>query len=96
MEKFTYINAVLYKVAFVFHYLTGQFFFFSDTQVSFDESYYLTSAADHWPIGTRFTSFEILGQDYKENVTFSWIVESPYIYLNESYSKKNSVPYGEP
>lgn len=85
----------MYKVAFVFHYLTGQFFFL-DTQVSFDESYYLTSAADHWPIGTRFTSFEILGQDYKENVTFSWIVESPYIYLNESYSKNNSVPYGEP
>ncbi|XP_034305350.2 uncharacterized protein [Magallana gigas] len=57
----------------------------NNTQVSFDESYYLTSAADHWPIGTRFTSFEILGQDYKENVTFSWIMESPYIYLNESY-----------
>lgn len=78
----------------MFHYLTISYF--ADTQVSFDKSYYWTSAADHWPIGKRFTSFKILGQDYKENVTFSWIVESPYIYLNESYSKNNSVPYGEP
>ncbi|XP_055998079.1 uncharacterized protein LOC125648025 isoform X2 [Ostrea edulis] len=57
-----------------------------DTQVSFEETNYLTSAADHWPVGTSFTSYAIQGQDYKENVTFSWVQQNAYIDLNESYS----------
>jgi hypothetical protein len=64
---------------------------FSDTEISFEETFYLTSAADHWPIGTSFSSFALLGQDYKENVTFSWAQSNPYIDLNESYSKTSTL-----
>ncbi|XP_061178426.1 uncharacterized protein LOC133187071 [Saccostrea echinata] len=58
----------------------------NNTQVSFEESMYLTSAADHWPVGTSFSSYSILGQDYKENVTVSWALKNDYIDLNESFS----------
>ncbi|XP_055998078.1 uncharacterized protein LOC125648022 isoform X2 [Ostrea edulis] len=58
----------------------------NNTEISFEETFYLTSAADHWPIGTSFSSFALLGQDYKENVTFSWAQSNSYIDLNESYS----------
>ncbi|XP_062613824.1 uncharacterized protein LOC134275572 [Saccostrea cucullata] len=58
----------------------------NNTVISFEESFYLTSAADHWPIGTSFASFAVLGQDYKENVTYSWVSKNNYIDLNESFS----------
>ncbi|XP_061178427.1 uncharacterized protein LOC133187072 [Saccostrea echinata] len=58
----------------------------NNTVISFEESFYLTSAADHWPIGTSFSSFAVLGQDYKENVTYSWALKNDYIDLNESFS----------
>ncbi|XP_048778822.2 uncharacterized protein LOC125682357 isoform X2 [Ostrea edulis] len=58
----------------------------NNTAVEFVESFYLASAADHWPIGTSFVSYELTGVDYKENVTFSWQQQNNYIALNESFS----------
>ncbi|XP_061165097.1 uncharacterized protein LOC133174071 [Saccostrea echinata] len=58
----------------------------NNTQVQFVESLYLTAAADHWPIGTSFSSYELTGVDYKENITLTWQQPNAYIDLNESYS----------
>jgi hypothetical protein len=59
--------------------------------VEFEESFYLSSAADHWPIGTSFVSYALTGVDYKENVTYSWAEKNNYIDLNESFSMYKSV-----
>ncbi|XP_062595379.1 uncharacterized protein LOC134256717 [Saccostrea cucullata] len=58
----------------------------NNTQLQFEESLYLTAAADHWPIGTSFSSYELTGVDYKENITLTWQQPNAYIDLNESYS----------